>query len=86
MNQVFHHPKVRKHTRLGAYKTLARPIETYGSKALAIRKQDEQRLATAEMKFIRTAGYYSLLDRMRNEHILVEYIKANVCVCLYVQD
>jgi uncharacterized protein (DUF2344 family) len=34
-----------------------------------LRKEDEQRLTTAEMKFMATAGY-SLLDRMRNEHIL----------------
>jgi hypothetical protein len=38
--------------------------------AWTVRKQDEQRLATDEMTFMsRTAGY-SLLDHMRNEHIL----------------
>jgi hypothetical protein len=33
------------------------------------RKQDEQRLTTAEMKFIRTARY-SPLGHTRNEHIM----------------
>jgi hypothetical protein len=31
INQVFHPAKVRKHTRLSAYKTLAGPIITSGS-------------------------------------------------------
>jgi hypothetical protein len=54
INQVFHPAKVRKHTRLSACKTLARPILTYGSEAWTIRKKDKQR---TEMKFMRrTAG------------------------------
>jgi hypothetical protein len=53
-----------------AYKTLARPILTRGSEARIIRKQDEQRLATAEMKFMRRITGYSLLDHIRNKSIL----------------
>jgi hypothetical protein len=49
INPVFHPAEVRKHTTLSAYKT----ILTYGSEAWTIRKQDEQRLTTAEMKFMR---------------------------------
>jgi hypothetical protein len=45
-NQVFHPEDVRKHTRLKALKTLARPLLTYGRETWIIRKQDEQRLAT----------------------------------------
>jgi hypothetical protein len=38
--------------------TLARSMLTYGSEAWTVRKRDEQRLTTAEMKFMRrTAGY-----------------------------
>jgi hypothetical protein len=80
---IFHPAKIRKHTRLSTYKTLARPVLTYGSKAWTIRKKDEQRPIIAKMKFIRTAGY-SLLDHMRNEHILdkmkvtpTEYVNKN---------
>jgi hypothetical protein len=53
IKQVFHPAKVRKHTRLSAYKTLARPVLTYGREARIVRKQDEQTLTTAEMKFMR---------------------------------
>jgi hypothetical protein len=45
--------------------------DQHGSEAWTIRKQDEQRLTTAETKVMRTAGY-CLLDRMRNKHILDE--------------
>jgi hypothetical protein len=43
---------------------------TYGSEARTIRKQDEQRHTTTEMKFMRRTASYSLLDHMRNKHIL----------------
>jgi hypothetical protein len=69
INQVFHPAKVRKHTRLSARNALAKPILTYGSEARTSRKHDEQRLATAEMKSMRTADY-SLLDLIGNSHIL----------------
>jgi hypothetical protein len=68
INRVFNPENVRKHTRLSAHKTLARPLLTYGCEAWTIRKQDEERLATAEMKFMRRTC--SLLDIMRNKHIL----------------
>jgi hypothetical protein len=37
INQVFHPEKVRKPTRLSAYKTLARPVLTYGSEVWTVR-------------------------------------------------
>jgi hypothetical protein len=43
---------------------------TYGSEAWTVRKRDEQRLTTAEIKFMRRTAGYSLSDRMRNKHIL----------------
>jgi hypothetical protein len=73
INQVFHPAKFRKHTRLSAYKTLAWPVLTYGSEAWTIRKQDEQRLTTVEIKSMRRTAGYSLLDQLdhvRNKHIL----------------
>jgi hypothetical protein len=59
INQIFHPAKVQGHTRLSVYKTLGRPILTYRSEAWTIRKQDEQRLTTTELKFMRgTADYF----------------------------
>jgi hypothetical protein len=70
INKVFHPVKVQRNSRLSTYKALARTTVTYGSEAWTIRKQDEQRLTTVEMKFTRRTAGYSLLDYMRNEHIL----------------
>jgi hypothetical protein len=70
INQVFHPAQVRKHTRLSGYKTLARPVLAYGSEAVTIRKQGEQWLSIAEMKFMRRTVGYSQSDHMKNKHIL----------------
>ncbi|KAJ4430122.1 hypothetical protein ANN_22332, partial [Periplaneta americana] len=61
-----------KHTRLKVYKTLARPVLTYGSEAWTIRKADEQRLMTAEMRFMRRTAGCSLLEHRKNVDILQE--------------
>jgi hypothetical protein len=47
-------------------------ILTHGNEAWTIRKQRQQRLTTAEMKFITRNAVYYLLNPMRNEHILDE--------------
>jgi hypothetical protein len=48
---------VSRHTRIRVYKTLARPVLSYGSEAWTIRT-DERRSISAEMRFLsRTAGY-----------------------------
>jgi hypothetical protein len=75
INQVFHPAKVQKHTRLSTYKALVRRILTYGSEVWTIRKQDEQRLTTAKMKFVRRTAGYSLLDHVRNKHIFLDKVK-----------
>jgi hypothetical protein len=70
INEVFHSAKVRKHTRLGTCKTLVRPILTYGSEAWNIRKQYEQRLTTAETKFMRRTAGYSLVIPYEKQTLL----------------
>jgi hypothetical protein len=57
VNQIFKPSLVSRHTRIRIYKTLARPVLSYGSEAWAIRRTDERRLISAEMRFLRrTAG------------------------------
>jgi hypothetical protein len=56
INQIFKSSLVSRCTRTGIYKTLARPVLSYGSEAWTIRT-DERRLISAEMHFLRTAGY-----------------------------
>jgi hypothetical protein len=56
--------------RIRIYKTLARPVLSYGSEAWTVRT-DERRLISVKMRFLRTAGY-SRWDHKRNEDILTE--------------
>jgi hypothetical protein len=58
INQIFKPSLVSRHKRIRIYKTLARPVLSYGSEAWTIRRTDERRLISAEMCFLgRTAGY-----------------------------
>ncbi|KAJ4434296.1 hypothetical protein ANN_22848 [Periplaneta americana] len=72
INQVFTTTKTQKHTRLKAFKVLARPVLMYGSEAWTVRNSDVQRQTTAEMRFLRRTAGYSLLDHKRNELITKE--------------
>jgi hypothetical protein len=58
INQIFKLSLVSRHTRIRIYKTLARPVLSYGSEAWTIRRTDEKRLISTEMRFLRrTTGY-----------------------------
>jgi hypothetical protein len=59
-----------RHTRIRIYKTLARPVLSYGSKTWTIRRTDEIRLISAEMRFMRRTAGYTLWDHKRNTDIL----------------
>ena len=54
------------------YKLSARPVLSYGNEDWTIRKQDEWRLISAEMKFLRKNVGYFLLVHKRNELITEE--------------
>jgi hypothetical protein len=53
------------------YKTLARPVLSYGSEAWPIRT-DEKRLISAEISFQRRTVGYTCWNHKRNEGILTE--------------
>jgi hypothetical protein len=58
INQIFKPSLVSRHTRILTYKTLARPVLSYGSEEWTIGRTDERRLISAEMRFLRrTPGY-----------------------------
>jgi hypothetical protein len=60
IKSVFKPSSVQKHIRLQVYKTLERPVLSYGSEAWTIKKADEKRLQASEMKFMRrTAGQHT---------------------------
>jgi hypothetical protein len=53
INQIFKLSLVSRYTRIRIYKTLARPVLSYGSEAWTIRRTGEIRLISAEMRFLR---------------------------------
>jgi hypothetical protein len=58
ISQIFKPSLVSRHASIRIYKTLARPVLSYGSEAWAIRRTDDRRLVSAEMRFLRrVAGY-----------------------------
>jgi hypothetical protein len=72
INQIFKSTLVHKHTRIKIYKTLSRPILTYGSEAWTVCKSDITRIIVNEMKFLRRTAGYTKLDKKRNTEILRE--------------
>ncbi|PSN45800.1 hypothetical protein C0J52_10758 [Blattella germanica] len=72
LNKFFKPSQVQRHTRLKMYKTLARPVLTYGSEEWTIKKTNEKRLTAAEMRFKRRTAGCSLLEHRRNAEILEE--------------
>jgi hypothetical protein len=72
INQIFKASLVSRYTRIRIYKTLARPVLSYGSEAWTIRRTDERRSISAEMRFLRRTAGYTRWDHKRNEDILTE--------------
>ena len=54
------------------FKTIIRPAMTYGSEYWAVKKKDENKLNSAEIRMLRRARGYTRLDHIRNEDIRKE--------------
>ena len=54
------------------YKTIIRPAMTYGSEYWAVKKKDENKLNSVEMRMLRWARGKTRLDHIRNEDIRKE--------------
>jgi len=61
---------VQRHTQLCLYKTLAWPVLCYGSEAWTTRKQNIDRTAAGDIKFMQRTAGYTTWDHKRNEDIL----------------
>jgi hypothetical protein len=83
INQIFKPSLVSRHTRIRIYKTLARPVLSYGSEAWTIRRTDEKRLISAEMRFLRRTAGYTRWDHKRNEGILTELQISQITEFIY---
>jgi hypothetical protein len=62
---------------------LARPVLSYGSEAWTIRRTDEKRLISAEMRFLRRTAGYTRWDHQRNEDILTELQMSQITEFIY---
>jgi hypothetical protein len=71
INQIFKPSLVSRHTIIRIYKTLARPVLSYGREAWTIRRTDERILTSAEMCFLRRTAGYTGWDHKRNEDIVI---------------
>ena len=49
------------------YTTMVRPVMTYGSECWGLKKKDERKLNTTEMRMLRMMLGVTLKDRLRNE-------------------
>jgi hypothetical protein len=65
------------------YKVLARPILSYGSEAWTLRRTDERRLISTEMRFLRRAAGYTRWDHKINEDILTELKMSQITEFMY---
>ena len=54
------------------FKTIIRPAMTYGSECWAVKKKDESKLNSAEMRMLRWARGKTRMDHTRNEDIRKE--------------
>ena len=54
------------------FKTIIRPAMTYGTECWAVKKKDENKLNSAEMRMLRWVRGQTRLDHIRNEDIRKE--------------
>lgn len=71
--------KSNQNTAIKFYKTISIPTITYGSETWTITKENQRRLQSAEMKFLRAIGGYTRMDRKRNTDIRNELAIFNLC-------
>jgi hypothetical protein len=67
---------------------LISPVLSYGSEAWTIRRTDEKRLISAEMRLLRRTAGYSRWDHKRNEDILTELQISQIIefICQYREN
>ena len=69
LSGVIYDKKVPMKLKSKLYKTVVRPAMVYGSECWALRKQEEQRLHTTEMKMLGWSQGKTRKDRIKNETI-----------------
>jgi hypothetical protein len=83
INQIFKPSLISRHTGIRIYKTLARPVLSYGSEAWTVRRTDERRLISTEMRFLRRTAGYTRWGHRRYEDILTELQMSQITEFIY---
>jgi len=74
MNRIMPAHAIKRQARIRDDSRLTIPTKTYGCEVWAIRKNDKQRITTAEMRFMRRSAGYTLLNKKRNDNIIEELL------------
>ena len=69
MNRIWRSRELTQKTKIKIYETMIQPIFLYGSECWTMRKQDEKRILTAEMSWLRKIAGISRLQKIRNDDI-----------------
>ncbi|CAH0555727.1 unnamed protein product [Brassicogethes aeneus] len=82
-NKFIKKKEITKKTKLNVFKTVFRPILTFGCESWVLNKAQESKIGAIEMKFLRDIKRVTRMDRIRNTVIreeleietTIEYIK-----------
>ena len=66
---VLNHKRMPMRLKAKIYTTMVRPVMTYGSERWGLKKKDERKLYTAEMRMLRMMLGVTLKDKLRNEEV-----------------
>ena len=69
MKTVLNDKRMPMRLKAKIYTTMVRPVMTYGSECWGLKKKNERKLNTTEMRMLRMMLGVTLKDKLRNEEV-----------------